>query len=746
MKRNILVIIAILFYCESQAQDYTKYVNPWMGVTGRGSCVLGPQLPFGSVNPSPDTPDGHTDGYNPNKKIRGFSQLHLTGAGGPGKYGQFLISPQIGLNVLEDGHDSNKGPEEEIAEIGYYKTRLSDYNILCELSPTEHSVIYNFTFPKSDSSFVLIDLGHNIPGNITHLSNGENRGGYAESGSVTIDADGKKITGWGSYWGGWSAEQFLVYFTLEFNKPFHSSGTWKESVINNGNKTESIDIKAQRIGAFAGFKTEDNDLIQVKIAVSFKSIENASIFMAKEIPSWNLDVVRENARKKWNHRLGRIKINGLDEEQMKIFYSSLYQTMRMPRDRSGDNPHWDSDMPYWDDHNCIWDTWKTVFPLHNLINEGVVRDNVLAFIDRYEHNGQVYDAFLAGNDRVYQWKTVELPYYFHNQGGDNVDNVIADAYVKNVKGVDWEKAYEVVKFQAEKMRTNAYLINDRGWIPFRSYEYAFDCSRTMEFAYNDFCAAQMAKGLNKQNDYERFLLRSEKWTTLWNESRESLGYSGFINPKRQNNTWVNYLPTEDRVENSPGSFDRSFYEGTSWVYSYNAPHDMHMLIKLMGGKKKYVERLQFAMKNDLIEMENEPSFLIPFSFIYAGRPDLTSYWVKQNCSKYSINSFPGDEDSGGMGSWYVFANLGIFPVAGQDLYLISGPLCPSIRLMQENGKVLFIEAENFSDENIYIQSATINGLALNRAWLKHNEIAEGASIKFKMGPRPSDWGIQNLPK
>ncbi len=746
MKKVILVIVIILFYSGSQAQDYTKYVDPWMGVAGKGNTVIGPQLPFGSVNPSPDTPEGQTDGYNSKEKIRGFSQLHLTGAGGPGKYGQFLLSPQIGLNVLEDGHDSNKDSSEEEAKIDYYKVRLSDDNILCELSPTEHSVLYNFTFPKSDSSYVIIDLGHNIPGDITHLSTGENRGGYAENGTVTIDVERKKISGWGSYWGGWSAEPFSVYFTLEFSKPLKAFGTWKDGVINHNVQTESIDKKAQRIGAFAGFETEDDELIQVKISVSFKSVENASNFLAQEIPSWEMDWVREKAREKWNDRLSRIKIDGVDETEKKIFYSSLYQTMRMPRDRTGDNPHWDSDAPYWDDHNCIWDTWKTVFPLHTLINEGVVKDNVLAFIDRYKHNGQVLDAFLAGNDRVYQWWTVELPYYFHNQGGDNVDNVIADAYVKNVKGINWEQAYEVVNFQAEKMRTNAYLINDRGWIPFRTYEYAFDCSRTMEFAYNDFCAAQMAKGLGKQADYERYLNRSGKWTTLWNDDLESLGYSGFINPKKMNGSWAIYDAAKDRVDHSPGSFDRSFYEGTSWVYSYNTPHDMGKLIELMGGKEKYIERLQFAMENDLIDMGNEPSFLIPFSFIYAGRPDLTTFWVKQNRKKYTATSFPGDEDSGGMGSWYVFASLGIFPVAGQDLYLISGPSSPSISLTQENGKKLVVESKNLSKENIYIQSATLNGKPLNRAWLRHSEIASGAKLKFKMGPKPSDWGTQDLPE
>lgn len=742
-KKVVLIISAVMFFAETQAQDYTKYVDPWMGVTGKGSCVIGPQLPFGSVNPSPDTPEGGPDGYNPTSKIRGFSQLHLTGAGGPGKYGQFLLSPQVGLNVLKDGHDSGKADEE--ANLNSYKVRLTDDNILCEFSPTENSVLYNFTFPKSDSSFVLIDMGHSITGDITHLRSGENRGGYAETGSVTIDVSAKKISGWGSYWGGWSAEPFIVFFTLEFSKPFETFGTWKDAKVNFSSSSELIDKKAQRIGAFAGFKTNDGDLVQAKLSVSFKSLANANTFLEKEIPGWEMEWVKEQARRKWNERLSRIKISGVDEEQMTMFYSSLYQTMRMPRDRTGDNPHWNSDLPYWDDHNCIWDTWKTVFPLHTLINEGVVRDNVLAFIDRYEHNGQVYDAFLAGNDRVYEWMKVELPYYFHNQGGDNVDNVIADAYIKKVKGVDWDKAYEVVKFQAEKMRTNAYLINDRGWMPFRTYEYAFDCSRTMEFAYNDFCVAQMAKGLNKPDDYERFLTRSRKWTNLWNDTLESKGYYGFLNPRHMDGSWVAYTATKDRVENCPGEFDRSFYEGSSWVYSYNAPHDMPRVVELMGGKEKYAERLQFAMKNDLIEMENEPSFYIPFSFIYAGRPDLSTYWVRQNCRKYSIKGFPSDEDSGAMGSWYVFANLGFFPIAGQDIYIVSGPLSPSYTLIQENGKKLVVEAENFSAENIYVQSATLDGKPLKRAWLKHSDIENGANLKFMMGAKPSEWGKEVLP-
>lgn len=725
------------------AQDLTRYVDPWMGVVRKGSCAIGPQLPFGSVNPGPDTPNGGTDGYHPDEKIRGFSQLHVTGTGGPSKYGQFLISPQIGLTIAEDGHDVEKSDEE--ASIDYYKVSLTDKNIICELSPTEHAVIYKFTFPESDSAFIVIDLCHNIPGDIMHHEDGTSRGGYAESGSLDIDQNGKRITGEASFWGGWSAEPFDAYFCLEFDKPVQYFGTWKDGTISSNKAFESIEKKASRIGAYIGFKTKAGEQINVKVAVSLKNVANAAHFLKQEIPGWEIEKVREEARRKWNQQLNKIVVEGLDEDQKILFYSSLYQALRMPRNRSGDNPKWDSPLPYWDDHFCVWDTWRTVFPLNLLINESMVRDNILAFIDRYEHNGQVLDAFIAGNDRVYQWSEVEQPYYFHNQGGDNVDNIIADAFAKKVDGIDWERAYQVLRYNAENSRTPAYLIGDRGWVPFRTYEYALDCSRTMEFAYNDFCASQMALGLNKIDDYKRYVTRSYQWDQLWNDTLSSMGFDGFICPKRMNATWVRYNPRHDRIDNSAGGFDRSFYEGNSWTYSYFVPHQFNKLVALMGGPEKYTKRLQFALKNQLVNLSNEPTFLAPFSFIYSGRPDLTAYWVRENLKEYTIDGFPGDEDSGAMGSWYVFAAMGFFPNAGQDIYLISGPIFPKITLTRENGKQLVIEAENVSKENKYIQSAMLNGKPLDRAWIKHEEIANGALLQFKMGNKPSKWGAISLP-
>jgi len=711
-----------------------------MGVAGKGNTVIGPQLPWGSIHPSPDTPEGNTDGYNPGKKIRGFSQLHVTGTGGPGKYGQFLISPQIGLKIAETDHDSAKSEEEPRAAS--YKVRLTDYNILCELTPTRHAAIYRFTFPKSDSAHLVLDLGHNIPGDSGMFSHG----GYADEGEIFVDAKQQTIRGWGNYWGGWSAEPFHVYFAARYDKPAAGFGTWKDGGVAPDISNQKVTKKDQRIGCYLQYRTVENEAVLLKIAVSFVSMEQALAYLDSEIPAWDFEKTRVEADAAWNRQLKKIAIEGASEDEKTIFYTSLYNTMRMPRDRTGDNPRWKSSEPYWDDHYCVWDTWKTLFPLHVLINESMVRDNVKAFLDRFKENGQVLDAFIAGNDRFHEWHTGDdRVAWLRDQGGNDVTNVIADAYVKGVAGVDWSAAYRMLKDSADHERAASYRAQGRGWVPYRTYEFGLPCSRTLEFCYNDFCVAQVAKGLGQAQDCADYRKRSQGWENLWNPAAESDGFKGFVAPKTMAGAWVEYDPKQDKARASLGSADRSFYEGSSWTYSFFVPHDFARLIELCGGRQAYCAKLEHALQNRMIDFGNEPSFLTPFSFIYAGRPDLTSYWVRKNLGNYTRDQFPGDEDSGAMGSWLVFATMGLFPNAGQDVYLLNGPLYPKMTVTMENGKQIVVEGINASSVNVYVQSATLNGKPLDQAWLRHSDIKNGAGLKFIMGPQPSDWGKAAIP-
>jgi predicted alpha-1,2-mannosidase len=729
----LCVVLSTMLFQNVIAQNPTKLVDPDIGVD-RGSTVIGPQLPFGSINPSPDTKDGGTDGYKSTDEIRGFSQLHVSGTGGPGKYGQFMISPQIGLKVGEDAHDSPKA--NEVAGASSYSVLLTKYNIKAEVTPTHNAAIYRFTYPDSKDAHLLIDLGHCIPGDIVKRFDG-----YADESEVKIDVANKLITGWGHYVGGWSSEPFKIYFAARYQQEATAMGTWRNDTIAAGVNTQHLMTKG-KIGAYLNFNTTAGKPLYLKIAVSFQSIQKATQFLDNEIADWDFERINKQAEDTWSNQLNKITIQPTTDSLGTIFYTALYNTMRMPRDRSGDQPLWTSAAPYWDDQYCVWDTWKTNFPLQLLINPAMVRDNVNAFIDRYQHNGQVMDAFIAGNDRYFEAAKNDVRSYLRNQGGDDIDNVITDAIVKNVKGINLSQAYALLKHDADQERTASYRINDRGWIPIRTYEFGLDCSRTLEMAYNDFCIAQVAGKLGYKADHNKYINRSRNWVNLWNPGLTDRGYSGFIAPKQLNGDWVKINVNKSQI----GGLARNFYEGSTWVYSYVLPHEFSKLISLQGGAEKYADRLQFALKSNLIDFGNEPSFYTILSFAYAARPDLASYWIRQNIKNYTLKKYPGDEDSGAMSSWFVFANLGLFPIAGQDIYILTGPTVKKAVIKLEGEKSIDIEGVNVSEQNIYVQSAWLNGKPLNRAWLKHSQLANGATLKFIMGAKPSTWGQTELPK
>ncbi len=404
----------------------------------------------------------------------------------------------------------------------------------------------------------------------------------------------------------------------------------------------------------------------------------------------------------------------------------------MPRDRTGEYAQYAPTAPMWDDHYAIWDTWRTLFPLMEFLRPAMVRGTIQSFIERQRMDKIVPDTFIAGHNNL------------REQGGNDIDNIVADAYVKKLGGVDWPAAYAVMKFNADQRRSclgghsannpveNSY--RTQGWVP----AITMSASYTLEYAYNDFCAAQVAAGLGLTRDAETYLARSQKWEVLWNANQESEGFKGFVMPRTQAREWT---PLDPKAYG--GSWKGDFYEASSWGYSFFAPHQIDRLVELMGGRETFVRRLEYGMNKGLIDFGNEPAFLAAQLFHYAGRPDLSADWARKiTGTRYTLKGYPGDDDSGAMSSYCIWVQLGLFPNAGQDLYYLNGPLVAHAAVQRPEDGLLEIVRSGAGN---YIASATLNGQPLTRSWLRHAELKGTAKLSFVMSQTPTDWGRSTPP-
>lgn len=729
MRNSLLCFLFFLFFSSGRAEEkpskYADYVNTSIGaIDKRGSnCVIGPQLPYGSINPSPQTEKGGMDGYHPDYPIRGFGQLHVSGTGW-GSYGHFLVSPQVGLDVSMKGHDSPHS--DDVTKAYYYKTNLDRYNIVAEIAPAHYSAIYRFTYPASDESYLVFDASQSIIADIAT----EMKGTVLEN-SVKLDPVANKIRMTIKFNGGWPGAPYYLHLAGQYNRPAENVGMWEGNRILQGEHAieRGKQEPGQHLGAFCKFDTRENTDILLKLAISFTSCDKAEELLLKEIPDWDFEKVKEAGKNIWENKLSSIDIETTSEEQKIIFYSALYRSFTLARDRSLDNSKWDSKQPFWDDNYAFWDTFRTAYPLLTLVDEPAMRDNILALIDRFKHNGCIYDGFVASVDRTGE------------QGGNDVDHVIVDAYLKGVKGIDWNEAYKIVKYNADHRRlghlksgvnTDTYKkYKELGWIP----NGIMSTSQTLEFAYNDYSVALMAQGLGYKTDYEKYVKRSHQWINLWNPHLESHGYIGFVDAKTEDGIFANI----DAVRYG-GSWTSPFYEASSWTYSYYVPHDFDVLINLMGGRDKFVERLAYGFEHRLIRYTNEPGFLATRAFTHAGRPDLSSYWVHDIMAKgYDLSGYPENDDTGSMASWYVFCSLGFFPNAGQDYYYLNAPLYPKSVIKLSSEKTLTVTA-NASQGNVYIKSCKVNGKDWNSPFIKHDELMNAKTIEMVLSETPTGWG------
>ncbi len=714
VKYYIYSLIVLLTACNGpkgyEIRDVSIYVDTRYGTEKPGNTVIGPQLPWGSINPSPETRKGGTDGYTAKMPITGFGQLHVSGTGGLGRYGNILVSPQVGLKVRTEEHDSPTS--QEITNPGYYSVHLNRYDITVEISPSHYSAAYCFTFPESDSSYVSFDLSHCIPVQ-------KNREAGIQHGKIFLNKEEGKIKGYAEYiggWGGWT--KYKVYFVAQFNKIPKKHGVWSGTGIHPDLDSLIISNPLENAGGFFGFSTSTNEKVTMKIGISLSGLQRAEDLLENEIPDWDFDRVRNEAQHQWNKVLSSILIDDPDasEQELVKFYSNYYHCFLMPRDRSLDTPY-PRKVSFWDDQYCGWDTYRTLFPLMTLVKESFVKDNISSFIFRHNHlDPYVSDAFIAGqNCRV--------------QGGDDVDVMIADASAKSIPNIDWDAAYSIMKYHADSGRNQVYNQGGRGYMFAGSHKFATSVS--LEFSYNDYCIAQVAAALGKETDYHRYGDRSHGWKNLWRADLTDNGFEGFICPKRKNGEWVPDFNVRTRGGNT------TFYEGSSWGYTYDLPHETDTLIARMGGKEKFIERTIHYFESGLHDWSNEPCFLMSHLFHYAGCPDLSAKYTRMGLDKFTMEGPPGNDDSGAMGSWYVLNAVGIFPVAGQDLYLLHGPIFKKITIQMENGKKIRIFSKRTTEKDIYVKSVMLNNKTLINPRLRHGDLRNGAGLMFIMRNKPA---------
>jgi predicted alpha-1,2-mannosidase len=722
---------------QQHAPPLSSYVDPFIGVDWGGNTFVGSAVPFGMVKLGPDMetfdhrPSGF--GYSSDGVILGFSHTHLSGA--QGKYGNILVQPVTGP-VTPGKLGSPR--EAEQASPGYYSAMLTRYGVRAEVSSTRRTGIHRYTFPATQEAHLTLDIEH-------CLSRG-NRQGWEDQhfngGEVHIVSP-LEIAGFGSYSGGWNrGGEYRVYFDLVTDAPVRASHTWTGGSITDA-KDASVSTEMP-LGAILDFSTRASEAVHVKVGISFVSVEQARANLASEMPGFDLDAARRAVLAQWKTQLQTIHLRGATLSQMRQIYTALYHTMLMPVDRTGENPLWQSGEPYYDDYYAIWDTFRTSAPLLTLIAPERERDLVRSLLNIYQHEGYMPDA-RSGNITG------------RTQGGSNTDVMVADASVKHLPGIDYKVALKAMIQNAEVQPQDTQKEGRGGVADYNRLGYVTvgderAGSRTVEYANDDFSIAEVACGLDEHDIATKYLARSHNFENLWDPKltqgadvnerakRSVPGFSGFLRPRNTDGSWA--------APNSilRGSWWTFFYEGDEWTYSLYAPQDTKRIVELAGGSKEFTRRLDYIFSRGHYDVSNEPGFMLPMLYLWAGRPDRTADVLRLTLEKDFADTragIPGNDDSGAMSSWLIFNTLGLYPVAGQDVYLLGSPAVPDASIAVGNGKTLHIVAHGAGADglNRYIQSATLNGKPLNKAWFRHADIVNGGELELQMGSAPSEmWG------
>jgi len=701
--KNYIVLFFWLFMVQAQAQHW-QYVDPRIGSVGVGRTFPGPCMPYGMVKPGPDCTVKPNAGWAPMPEVvTGFSQTHVSGTGGGQKYGNILIQPLAGNTpARNDAECAQRRVSEDIA-LGYYTTTFEN-GIRTEITTAERCAYYRIHYPSAGA--LLIDATHYLGKNpVPDL-----REQQQFVGAETEVVSSHEVTGYSRVRGGWNnGDAYTVYFCLQTDKPFRTTAH-------------------EHIVSFA------DSVVNIKVGISYVSIQQAR----RNIPACDFDTQLTQLRESWEQLLGRIDIQGTDR-QKRMFYTALYHTMLMPVDKTGENPKW-TEKPYYDDYYAIWDTYRTSTPLITLIDEQREVAIVNALLNIYKREGYMPDARSGDcNGRT--------------QGGSNADVVIADAFAKGLQGIDYELALEAMLKDGEvdpgadhekhgRGGLNEYLA--LGYIP-----YGIDRAgnRTMEYAYDDYCIAQVARGLGRMDVYERYRRRADNWKNLWRGDYEWGGMRGFIMPRSATGEWMDSVPWgksqvfHPLIPYTPITkvapwylpwWSTFFYEALSAEYSLSVPHDVPALIERCGGAEAFRQRLDTFFDEGHYNVQNEPSFLTPCLYHWIGRPDLSVrrvHGIVENRYSDAPDGLPGNDDSGAMSSWLAFHMMGFYPNAGQSYYLLLAPMLPEYRLRLCNGRQLHVVRRG---KGARVRRILLNGAEIADARLEHRQLMEGGELVFEM--------------
>lgn len=727
MNKKILSLILIGFICflgcESKIDNsgVTKYVDPFIGTGGHGHTFPGATLPFGMVQLSPDNPSkgwDWTSGYHYSDSVLlGFSHTHLSGTGVGDLY-DILLMPFSGKYETAERNDKGRifdiyNHKEEKAVPGYYQVKLQNSKINAELTVTERTGFHRYSFEKKDAA-VLIDLGY-----------AQNFDRAAETFIKVVD--NKTIEGY-RISKGWAAYQ-PVYFVARFDKPFTAQ------LFDGNDKVTEKEVKSVLTSVVLNFESKN---VMAKVALSSASVEGAKKNLQKEIPHWDFELVKNEANTKWENLLGKIKVTDKNEDAKKIFYTALYHSYLAPTLFTDENKEFcgaDYKKTKAEGYTrytlfSLWDTFRALHPLLTITKPELVDDLVKSMLAFYDETGLLPTWDLQSNDT-----NVMIGYH--------AVPVIIDAYFKGLTTADPERIFAACKASAMQENFGIDHFKKYGYIPSELEKEAV--SKVLEYSFDDWCIAQLAKKLGKEEEYNYFSKRADAYKLMFDKT------TGFMRGKDKKGNWVkNFDPLFVEHRNT------DYTEANAWQYTFHVLQDIKGLINEFGGEENFVKKLDelFTISSEMTGHEmspdisgligqyahgNEPCHHVAYLYSFTSQPWKTQERISQiRKLMYSskVDGLVGNDDCGQMSAWYIFSALGFYPVNPADgNYVIGTPLFEKTEITLENNKKFIVEAKNISDKNIYIKEILLNGKKLDRYYLTHKEIVDGGKLVFVMSDK-----------